>query len=98
MIGILLKEFGVWGESETFPAEGAQKAPRRKLFGKIHIKVLFVVFDWTTFIYGTRPDNDEQNTIDQAVAAGNINRVSQLNSMRSFELSIRCTAQVSPPA
>jgi hypothetical protein len=86
MVKILEEEFGVWGEEEAHvTVHGSIKKSRvegKKLFGRIHIKVLMVVFDWMSHIY------NGAKKVSDAVAAGDVNRVLRMNSMRSFELTI----------
>jgi hypothetical protein len=80
MVDLLRKAFGCTGDVKQRP-EGGNKGPLpKRLYGKVRIQVLFVVFDWKTFLYGG------SDSLDKAVRAQVIRRVPSFNAMRSFEL------------
>jgi hypothetical protein len=65
---------------------------RSVLRGKVTIKLLYVVFDWNAYFYGTTDKMDSLGapvacSLDEAVRHGRIARVPAILQKRCFELS-----------
>jgi hypothetical protein len=84
MIDILKKAFEM-AEAET--TDGS------RLRGKVTIKLLYVVFDWVGYFYGTTDKRDSLGapvpcSLDEAVKRDMIARVPAIMQKRCFELSV----------
>jgi hypothetical protein len=81
MVNIIVEAFTDWNI----------KRPGAKLQGTVHVQVLFVVFNWVAFFYGSNERRDEYGArialpVATAIQRGNIARVWQMNEKRAFEV------------